>query len=96
MGLSCFHCGKDAGVEENQRVARADSCPHCGRDLKACKNCRFYDPGAYNECRETVAERIVDKERSNFCDFFKIRLGASNTAAKQNDALKNLDDLFKK
>ncbi|OSM02568.1 hypothetical protein MAIT1_02738 [Magnetofaba australis IT-1] len=35
--------------------------------------CRFYDPASYNECAEPVAERVVEKEDSTFCDWFKPR-----------------------
>ncbi|MBF0341324.1 MAG: hypothetical protein HQL95_10245 [Magnetococcales bacterium] len=41
------------------------------KDTRVCLNCRFHDPGSYNECRETVAERIVDKDKANFCEEFK-------------------------
>ena len=50
---------------------RSDVCAGCSKDARVCLNCRFHDPGSYNECRETIAERIVDKERANFCDHFK-------------------------
>ncbi|MBF0214634.1 MAG: hypothetical protein HQM00_13915 [Magnetococcales bacterium] len=50
---------------------RSDVCSGCTKETRVCLNCRFHDPGSYNECRETVAERIVDKDRANFCDFFK-------------------------
>ncbi|MBF0164683.1 MAG: hypothetical protein HQL97_12005 [Magnetococcales bacterium] len=49
---------------------RSDVCPSCSKDARVCLNCRFHDPGSYNECRETVAERVVDKERNNFCEDF--------------------------
>lgn len=49
---------------------RSDVCSGCMKDTRVCLNCRFHDPGSYNECRENIAERIVDKEKSNFCDFF--------------------------
>ncbi|MBF0272448.1 MAG: hypothetical protein HQL98_10330 [Magnetococcales bacterium] len=50
---------------------RSEVCAGCMKETRVCLNCRFHDTGSYNECRETVAERIVDKDRSNFCDFFK-------------------------
>ncbi|MEO5340419.1 MAG: hypothetical protein H7837_07880 [Magnetococcus sp. MYC-9] len=31
----------------------------------------MYDPLCYNACREIQAERVVEKEQSNFCEFFK-------------------------
>ena len=58
----CHHCKK--AVEIAEKVGRADTCPVCDADLHCCLNCRFYDPGAYNECRETQAERVLDKDWS--------------------------------
>lgn len=50
---------------------RQDLCPHCSASLHACVYCAFYDTMSHNSCRETQAERVIDKERSNFCDYFK-------------------------
>ncbi|MEO5345245.1 MAG: hypothetical protein H7834_02565 [Magnetococcus sp. YQC-9] len=63
----CFGCG--AMLPANG-FGRSDVCPSCSKDTRVCLNCRFHDPGSYNECRETVAERVVDKERNNFCEDF--------------------------
>lgn len=78
------------------KAARGDECPNCHTDLHCCYNCTHYDRSAYNECREPQAERVVDKDRRNFCDYFRFaedRKGGANTAA--DDAKKKLDDLFK-
>jgi hypothetical protein len=45
-----------------------------------------------------MAERVVDKDRRNFCDYFVIG-GAGKSGSKADakaEALKKLDDLFKK
>ena len=44
--------------------------------------CCFYDIAVAKHCRETVAEEVRDKERANFCDYFKPRPGAYTTAAQ--------------
>ncbi len=67
----CASCKKEVTVEG--KVGRRDTCPHCGSDLHSCLNCEFYDEGAYNQCRETEAERVTDKEKSNFCDYFRLK-----------------------
>ena len=41
--------------------------------MHCCRNCRFYDPAYHNQCREPQAERQVDKERGNFCEYFDPR-----------------------
>ncbi len=83
-------------------VSMNAGCEKCGCDVRVCFNCKFYDPRAYNECHEPQAERVVDKDRRNRCDFFVLRDG-SVVAAGVDDtvvdpkaaAKKKLDDLFK-
>lgn len=61
--------------------------------------CIYYDPKSYNECRESSADRVLDKEKDNFCDYFSLN-GAlkENLANKEQnvDFKRKLDDLFKK
>ena len=66
--IRCWSCGKVTGVIG--RPARSDQCPHCKDDLRSCRQCQFYDPETARACREDRAEPPVEKERSNFCDFF--------------------------
>jgi hypothetical protein len=87
----CFHCKKE--LEGAGKPGRGESCLCCGSDILVCLNCRFYDTESYNECREPVAERVVDKEKANFCEFFE--LGAGEGPGKKEDPLKDLKDLFK-
>ena len=51
-------------------VSRSARCEHCGADLRCCLNCRFHESSAYNECLEPSAERVLEKNRANFCDYF--------------------------
>ncbi len=90
----CHACGKEA--EASGRVGRREQCAFCGADLHCCRNCAFYEPGAYNDCRETQAERVVDKIRSNFCDYFRFGDSVSATQSRCADIKSRLDDLFKK
>lgn len=93
--MKCFVC--DVGVELSAggRVGFRDCCESCGADLHSCRNCRFYDPAAYNECRESSAERVTDSERANRCDWFSAsdESGGKGTGSA---ALSDLDALFKK
>ena len=94
--MKCAFCNANISIKGN--VGRKDECPSCGRDLRCCKQCKFYDTNAYNECREVSAERIVDKERANFCDFFMIRgsKGRGGNYMRTQDAKAALEALFKK
>ena len=95
MGVSgataCWRCG--AAIETRERVGRRDACLGCGGDLRCCRNCRFYDPPSHNQCREPQAERQVDKERGNFCDWFS--LGGPRAAVAGEDVRGRLEALFR-
>ncbi len=93
---TCYSCGATVLPVDGQ-VGRRDSCDKCGRDLRVCKNCKHFDPKAYNECREPQADRVVDKEKANFCDYFSLGApGSASGAPSRDDVFKDLDDLFKK
>lgn len=93
--LTCFSCGHK--IELTDRVQYNATCDKCSSYLKCCLNCKFYDPGAYNQCHESSADRVTNKDKSNFCDFFE---AGSTSRFKENtrkdDSLKKLNDLFKK
>jgi len=93
--MRCWNCARE--IDTRERVEFRASCPSCDRALHACRNCRHYDPGYYNECRETAAERVVDKERANFCEFFAPGAGSARPASPSpSSARAQLDALFKK
>lgn len=92
--MNCAFCGGELNIEG--KVSRSDTCPKCRRDLRCCKQCRFYDPGAYNECREVSADRIVDKERANFCDYFVLKGSAARSENTVEGAKEALEALFRK
>ncbi len=66
--------GNRFGKYAKDRVGFRDECPQCDRPLHVCLNCGFYDPAYNNQCRETQAERVVDKDRFNFCEYFRPRM----------------------
>ncbi len=81
--VTCAACGN--AITYDGLVGRRDECPKCHADLHACKNCQHYDPAAYNECKEPQADRVQEKDRSNFCDDFTPRSGGASAANKQTD-----------
>lgn len=92
--VTCHACG--AKNETGERVGRRDTCLQCGADLHVCLNCEFYDPKAYNECREPQADRVLEKDRSNFCDYFSPGGQGAKGMMKEVEVKKKLEDLFKK
>ena len=92
MERCCHRCGADIGAVE--RVGRRDACLRCGADLHCCLNCAFYDPTYHNHCLEQQAERQVDKERGNFCEWFSLGAGRAGGDTKAADARARLDAMF--
>jgi hypothetical protein len=93
--MKCFVCNVGVELAADGRVGFRDCCEGCGADLHICKNCRFYDETAYNECSESSAERVTDSERANRCDWFSASEEAGGKKLGSN-ALDDLDGLFKK
>lgn len=92
---ACYNCKAQLKIENTANIARSEECPSCYANIRCCMMCEFYDKNSYNECREPSAERHLDKEKSNFCDYYKFDLSASYQEEKQ-DALSIANALFKK
>jgi len=93
MERTCHHCGHDIGTVE--RIGRRDACLQCGSDLHCCLNCVFYEKTLHNQCREPQAERQVDKQVGNFCDYFSFRGGHPDKAVPPDNTRARLAALFK-
>ncbi len=92
-------CHKCATVNEVQdRIGRRDECSSCRSDLHSCMNCDHYDVKAYNSCKETSADVVKEKDRSNFCDYFapKTAGGAGPKGPSKDDLKAAAEALFKK
>jgi len=91
----CHACLK--GLEIKTPLGRREICPFCGSDLHCCLNCAFHEMGAYNECREPQAERVIEKNRSNFCDYFVFRVAEMSGKGKNSgESVKTkIESLFK-
>ncbi len=90
----CFKCQTKIPVLGN--VGFRDECFKCKSDVHVCLNCNHHDKTAYNECRETQADVVREKDRSNFCDYFS----PSSKLLGEKDAKESLmsaaEALFKK
>ena len=97
MAHYCHKCSQEISLSPGAVVGRRAECDRCHADLHVCLNCKFYDKAAYNECKEPQADRVIDKDRSNFCDYFSFadnRKGAG-VVSEKSAALAALDKLFK-
>jgi len=93
--LHCWKCGTPL-LSIPLPIGRRDECPSCGADLHVCRMCAFHDPAASKECREPMADEVEEKERGNFCDYFRATGGAgpSQESAEANAARAKLGALF--
>src|SRR5437868_7318489 len=93
--LVCWKCGVSLG-DYTLPLRRLEECRKCGAELHVCKLCEFYSIFVAKHCREPIAEEVKDKERANFCDYFKPRPDAYSAAGKTEatKAKSELDALF--
>ena len=92
----CYKCKQKLDLIDSQKVLRHEECPGCGAQIRSCKMCQFYDIQSYNECKEPSAERILEKDKANFCGYYKIKGGKKNNETSKEDLLSAADALFKK
>lgn len=93
-GIRCYKCSHSLDINSGDKLGRQDECPKCYANLHCCKMCHFYDTTAYNECKEPMANRVLDKEKANFCDFFKVG-SSSDGGSDKNSLLDAANSLFK-
>jgi hypothetical protein len=79
VALVCWKCGASL-AELTLPLRRLDECRQCHAELHVCKLCEWYSISVAKHCREPIAEEVKDKERANFCDYFKPRDNAYSTA----------------
>lgn len=95
MHLVCWKCGASLAAL-SLPLQRLDECQQCAAELHVCKLCEWYSTAVAKHCRETIAEEVKDKERANFCDYFKPRANAFSNAqlSAAEKARAELDALF--
>lgn len=91
----CWNCGH--GLTKLD-YGRESTCLACDKPTHCCRNCRQYAPGRPNECLEPLVDRVVEKTRSNFCEFFEpsAHTTGSSASASHPDQLRGAaEELFK-
>ncbi len=93
--LHCWRCGASL-AELTPPIERRDECPACRAQLYVCRFCEFYDTRVAKHCREPVADEVKDKDRANFCGYFKPNPHAYSPADQTgaHKARSELDALF--
>ncbi len=80
MDMQCWKCGTEL---RNLLLpfSRYEECSACKADLHVCLACKNYDGNLSDACREDRADFVLDKDKANFCDYFK----ANPKAYKKQD-----------
>jgi hypothetical protein len=93
--LVCWKCGASL-ADLTLPLLRLEECRKCGAELHVCKLCEWYSIGVAKQCREPIAEEVKDKERANFCDYFKARpdVYVAPDVVASSKARTDLDALF--
>ena len=92
--VHCYKCQQELDINPGIVLGRHEECPKCFANLRCCRMCQFFDKTAYNDCREPMANRILEKENANFCDYLKV--GGAGDGGANKDALVDVaNSLFK-
>ena len=71
MTRHCHRCGWEWTFRE--LPGRSETCPQCRADLRVCLNCHSYARYAANQCRDSRAEPVAEKDLANFCEWFEFQ-----------------------
>jgi len=95
MSLRCYRCGESL-QDLSPPLARLDICPACSVELHVCRMCAYFLATAPDACTEDDAEPVVEKTRSNFCEYFSPSADAFDGAllAGEQRARDELASLF--
>ncbi len=94
--IVCYRCGASL-ASLSLPFSRQDECPECQNFLHICKMCLYFDARVPRQCREDGAEEVREKDRLNFCDWFKPSEVAFDADRKdeEDEARVAAEDLFK-
>ncbi len=93
--IICYKCAVTLPFKRFDKPGRRETCQSCGSDIRVCLNCAHYDLKAYNQCHENQAERVLDKDKGNYCDFFTFSTSGTKSSSSKQDVKSKLDSLFK-
>jgi hypothetical protein len=68
----CWQC-KSAVTDQPLPLSTYAECRDCRAQLHCCRQCQHFNPRLRVDCDEPRAESHSEREKSNFCDWFKLR-----------------------
>jgi hypothetical protein len=93
--IVCWKCGEPL-KRSRLPIRRRDECQICQTPLHVCRMCRHYDTRLINGCRHDHADKVVEKEHANFCQFFRPRSNANLSVVNRasNASRIELNEIF--
>ena len=93
--IECWRCGTPVRPDQLP-LSRLEPCRHCHADLHVCRLCRSWNPRYTSKCSHDHAEPPLDRERANFCQYFKPAAGVFHNAGAPpgESARTDLEALF--
>ncbi len=91
----CWQCGT-AVTDQPLPLSTYAECRPCRAQLHSCRQCQHYNPRLRVDCDEPRAESHSEREKANFCDWFKLRreFGEQDEATRSTDHHAELTALF--
>lgn len=68
--LKCWKCGAEL-KSVPRPFSRFAECPGCKTELHVCRMCRHYDLRYVGQCNHDFADKVLVKDKANFCSHFK-------------------------
>lgn len=93
--LQCWKCGADL-KSVPRPFSRFAECPACKIELHVCRMCRHYDLRYVGQCNHDFADKVLVKDKANFCSHFKpsARAYEGGGAPTKEKAQQELESLF--
>ncbi len=88
----CHKCGKE-WVSDKRQPGVKEFCPDCTAYFHCCKNCRFHDLRAHNQCFIPNTESVADRIGCNFCDEFEFKDTSADSGRNEGKQEKARDAL---
>ena len=70
LQLKCWKCGADLKTVPRP-FSRFAECPGCKTELHVCRMCRHHDLRYVGECSHDFADKVLVKDKANFCSHFR-------------------------
>ena len=68
----CWHCNSVV-TDQPLPLSTYAECRHCRVQLHCCRQCQHFNPQLRADCDEPRAESHSEREKANFCDWFKLQ-----------------------